>query len=109
MKLIWSIIPVVLFGVIGIQQSFAEETLDFETCEGFLSADEVKSAIGYNDDITVESRDATPYAQEDDPSVLTLCTMTFQSTDGGLVMMVGTFRTYHIIALPIIPKNHWNY
>ena len=68
----------------GIQQSFAEETLDFENCNGFLSADEVKSTIGYDGQITQDARGVTPV---DEPFGLkTMCGSTFESADGTIGM-----------------------
>jgi len=68
----------------GIQQSFAEETLDFENCNGFLSVDEVKSTIGYDGQITQEARGVTPV---DEPFGLkTMCGSTFESADGTIGM-----------------------
>jgi len=57
---------------------------DFETCEGFLSVDEVKSTIGYDGQITQEARGLTPV---DEPFGLkTMCGSTFESADGTIGM-----------------------
>jgi len=86
MKSYFSLIPIVFLttSLFAIQQSFAEETLDFETCEGFLSVDEVKSTIGYDGQITQEARGVTPV---DEPFGLkTMCGSTFESADGTIGM-----------------------
>ena len=73
----WLIILLVLFGVIGIPQSFADTTLDFENCDGVLSIDEVKKVIGHVDNITIDSRGVIPV---DGPVVNTACASTFESS-----------------------------
>ena len=86
MKLIWAIIPLILFGVIGTQQSFAEETLDFENCNGILSIDDVKNVIGDIDDITVDSRGVIPVDGE--PGLETMCASTFESSGKTIGMTI---------------------
>ena len=86
MKLIWAIIPLILFGVIGTQQSFAEKTLDFENCNGILSIDDVKNVIGDIDDITVDSRGVIPVDGE--PGLETMCASTFESSGKTIGMTI---------------------
>ena len=86
-----SVFLFVFLSIAFSQNSFAEETLDFDNCNGFLSADELKSVIGYDDDIIVDPRDVVAYARLENPSIKTMCTISFLTTDRGLVMLVGTF------------------
>jgi hypothetical protein len=59
------------------QQSLAEETLDFENCNGVLSIDEVKNVIGDIENITVDSRGFIPV---DGPSVNSACASTYEAS-----------------------------
>jgi hypothetical protein len=92
MKLIWTIISLVLFGVIGIGQSYADvvytekHELDFENCEGILDVEEIKSAINHIDDITVRSRALMPVDGE--PDLQTMCNSTFESQGKSISMTV---------------------
>ena len=80
-----SVIALLVVVSMGLtQNSFAEETLDFETCEGFLSADEVKSVIGYDGQITQEARGVTPV--DESFGIKTMCGSTFESADGTIGM-----------------------
>jgi len=69
----------------AIQQSFAEETLDFENCNGILSIDEVKNVIG-DIDITVDSRGVIPVDAE--PGLKTFCASTFESSGKTIGMTI---------------------
>ncbi len=92
MKIIWMIIPLILFGVIGIEQSFADvvytekHELNFENCEGILDVEEIKSAINHIDDITVRSRALMPVDGE--PGLQTMCNSTFESQEKSISMTV---------------------
>ena len=74
MKIIWMIVPLILFGTIGIEKSFADvvytekHELDFENCEGVLDIEEIKSVIMNIDDITVRSRALMPVDGEPRPA-----------------------------------------
>ncbi len=91
MKLIWAIIPLILFGI-GIQQSFADvvytekHELDFENCEGILDIEEVKSVIMDIGEITVRSRGLMPVDEE--PGLQTMCNSTFESLDKSISMTI---------------------
>jgi hypothetical protein len=85
MKSIFFLIITVFFisSLFTAQPSLAEETLDFENCNGVLSIDEVKNVIGDIDDITVDSRGVIPV---DGPSVNSGCASTFESSGGTISM-----------------------
>ena len=91
MKLIWAIIPLILFGI-GIQQSFADivytekHELDFENCEGILDIEEIKSVIMDIGEITVRSRGLMPVDEE--PGLQTMCNSTFESLDKSISMTI---------------------
>jgi len=91
MKLIWAIIPLILFGI-GIQQSFADvvyaenHELDFENCEGILDIEEIKSVIMDIGEITVRSRGLMPVDEE--PGFQTMCNSTFESLDKSISMTI---------------------
>lgn len=72
------IVPLVLFGMIGIQSSFAEETLDFKACKGVLSIEEAKNVIGQIDDVTVYSSEVLPVDSE--PGLQTICELSLESS-----------------------------
>jgi len=79
MRLIFFIILSVLLisSLFAVQQSLAEEILDFESCKGVLSIDEVKDVIGDIDDITVDSRGFIPV---DGPTVNSACVSTYEAS-----------------------------
>lgn len=91
MKLIWAIIPLVLFGI-EIPQSFADvvytekHELDFENCERILDIEEIKSVIVDIGEITVRSRGLMPV---DEPvGFQTMCSSTFESLDKSISMTI---------------------
>ncbi|MDH5697336.1 MAG: hypothetical protein OEY54_02280 [Nitrosopumilus sp.] len=67
-----------------VQQSFGEESLDFENCKDVLTIDEVQNVIGNIDDITVDSRGVLPVDSES--GLMTMCISTFESTGGTISM-----------------------
>jgi len=81
MKLIWVIIPLILFGITSIGQSFADveysHEFNFENCEGILDVEEIKSTINRIENITVNSRELTPVDRE--LGLQTMCDSTFES------------------------------
>ena len=91
MKLIWAIIPLILFGIV-IPQSFADvvytekHELDFENCEGILDIEEIKSVIVDIGEITVRSRALMPVDAE--PGLQTMCNSTFESLDKSISMTI---------------------
>ena len=90
MKIIWMIIPLILFGIISTEQSFADveysHEFNFENCEGILDVEEVKSAINRIEDITVSSRGLTPVDRE--PGLQTMCDSTFESEGKSISMSI---------------------
>ena len=90
MKVIWMIVPLILFGTIGIQQSFADveysHEFNFENCEGILGVEEIKSAINRIEEITVNSRALTPVDRE--PNLQTMCDSTFESEGKSISMTI---------------------
>jgi hypothetical protein len=90
MKIIWMIVPLILFGFVSIEQSFADvkysHEFNFENCEGILDVEEVKSAINRIEDITVSSRGLTPVDRE--PGLQTMCDSTFESGGKSISMSI---------------------
>ena len=90
MKIIWLIIPLILFGLVSIEQSFADveysHEFNFENCEGILDVEEVKSAINRIEDITVSSRALSPVDQE--PGLQTMCDSIFESGGKSISMSI---------------------
>ncbi len=88
--IVWMIIPLILFGIIGIEQSFADgeysHEFDLENCEGILDVEEVKSAINRIEEITVNSRSLT--AVDEQPNLLSMCDSTFESQGKSISMTI---------------------
>ena len=74
-----------LSNLFTIQKSFQEENLDFESCNGFLTIDDVKGVIG-DIDVTIDSRGVIPVDGED--SLKTMCASTFESAGMTIGMTV---------------------
>ena len=90
MKIIWLIIPLILFGIISMEQSFADveysHEFNFENCEGILDVEEVKSAINRIEDLAVSSRALSPVYPE--PGLQTMCDSTFESEGKSISMSI---------------------
>ncbi|MBT5200273.1 MAG: hypothetical protein HOK63_02350 [Thaumarchaeota archaeon] len=90
MKLIWVIIPLILFGITSIGQSFADveysHEFNFENCEGILDVEEIKSTINRIENITVNSRELTPVDRE--LGLQTMCDSTFESEGKSISMSI---------------------
>ena len=75
-------------------EAFADSELDFNECTGFLSADQVKTIVGYSGELEVINSDTTQKAQEANPNMVTQCTLTFKPTiDSVLALMVSEFNS----------------
>jgi len=85
-----------------LPQIYAQETLDFENCDGFLSVDELKSTIDFEGEITVRSRLLMP--TDDVAGLQTWCNSTFESSKGAISMSVIVFDSVDP-AIAIYEKN----
>ncbi len=85
-----------------LPQIYAQEELDFENCEGFLSVDELKNEINFEEEITVRSRPLMPV--DDVSGLQTMCNSTFESSKGAISMSVIVFDSAEP-AIAIYDKN----
>jgi len=76
-------------------EAFAESALDFNQCTGFLSADQVKTIVGYSGQLEELNSDTSLKALEDNPNLQTQCTITFKSStiQSALALMVSEFNS----------------
>jgi len=79
----------------NFEEAFAKSELDFKQCTGFLSVDEVKTTIGYSNELEVINSDTTQQALETHPNLQTQCTVTFKPTsfESAVTLMVSEFNS----------------
>jgi hypothetical protein len=90
MKFVLMMIPLILIGMIGIEQSFADveysHEFNLENCEGVLEVEEIKSTINRIEEITVNSRSLM--AVDEQPNLLSICDSTFESQGKSISMSI---------------------